>query len=151
MQQVSKTEFAARLAQSRNGGASLDPNNASRTSSSAGAVGNDNTLLSGTIGAGSSVASFRASKQDPFAWKTTTIQEQRGPSGISNVKPAKNVALAATELSLPIAAGPNRPERVARLECDVVKHCQHAVTLTGKSVFTKDQCKTTKGWSSGKI
>ncbi|CUG86524.1 Hypothetical protein, putative [Bodo saltans] len=148
MQQVSKQEFADRLANVRAGN---DLNNASRTSSSYTAAGEG--PLSGTLGGGgSSTASLRASKaQDPFAWKSTTIQEQRGPTGVSNVKPAKNVAVVASQLSLPIATGPNRPDKVARVECDVVKHCQHAVTLTGKTIFTKDQCKTVKGWTGGKI
>jgi hypothetical protein len=148
MQQVSKKEFAARLANVQAGGG--DPNNASQTSSAFAAAG-ETGALSGTLGGSSASSLRRAKTQDPFAWKSTSIHEQRGPAGISNVKPAKNVAVVATQLSLPIATGPNRPDKVARVECDVVKHCQHAMTLTGKTIFTKDQCKTEKGWTGGKI
>lgn len=137
MQQVSKAEFRQRLQAAKSG--TYESSSALGASSSSGAA----------AAAQSSV--HREAPQNPFNWKTTTVRDQRGAAGISNVKPPKNVADNTSQLSLPVAPGPNRPEKVARTSCDVVKHCQLNVLLTGETIFTKAACSTSKGWSKGKM
>lgn len=90
-----------------------------------------------------------SAKQQRQTYSVTSVAELRGSHAIANIKPSKNMADTPSQLSIPVACKASRPEKVGRVNCDLTKHVQRTLALTGESPFAKDACSTKKGWKMG--
>ena len=136
MERVSKKEFSLRVAQVREG-SYVSPSITQSASSPAAAA----------------VASPKAtrSRGADDSGKVPSVREYRGSNGITCAQPSRNVATTEAELSLPLGPRHKASENAHRTSHDITKHAEQGLLVGHGSIFSKELCSTSKGWSKGKF
>jgi hypothetical protein len=144
MKRVSKLELRERIAadkgRSSNGVPAVDKKSAA-----------DRHLVDSTNSQSTSPFTSAKPRKAVNDARCPSVAEYRGTNAISGKKPSRNVADRPSELSLPVAEREAFPERTHRINSDITRHVEKAITTGHGNIFAKENCRTSQGWRSGKF
>ena len=155
MSRVSKSDFKAQLqcVQQEPVVPAQNPFGRGSCSSIASSSTATPTHHSSAVDAGTAprAAARRAAPAKSYA--VPSVAEYRGTTALAHIKPSKNVTNDPAQTSLPMRelSRKEMAPSVNRQPNPITAHQVNALATGFGSVFIKENCKTTRGWQSGKF